>query len=195
MKDPKTFAFIKRKGVEKYEKFLFPKLETIFPRLKSKEICKIELENNFIQGWKENKNNKPNLLGNVMQRITFKDGEVFERIIQCRIDDSKHDNTSLHINVDVLTRGKTIKKEKKSHKGEVKLHYSIFDLNNLEYTWVGVFYPGRQCIQPILFPHNEKAKEYLEKQEQFLRNRNFSKEEMKNLSSELMRLYKEMNLN
>lgn len=193
MNDPKTFAFIKRKN-DGIEKFKFPKLENLFPRLNSKKINKIELENNFIEGWKENKQNESNLLGSIIQRITFEDGEVFERRIQCRLDNSKPKSNLAHINVDVLTQGKTIKKDKKNHKNEIKLHYSIFDLDNLEHTWIGIFYPGRQCIQPILFPHNEKAREYLKKQEQFLKNKNFSEKEMKELSSELMRLYNEMNI-
>ena len=82
MKDPRTFVFIKRRN-KGTEKFQFPQLDNLFSRLKSKEICKIELENKFISGWGENKPDKSNLLGSVIQKITFKDGEVFERMIQC----------------------------------------------------------------------------------------------------------------
>jgi len=195
MKDPRTFVFIKRRN-KGTEKFQFPQLDNLFSRLKSKEICKIELENKFISGWGENKPDKSNLLGSVIQKITFKDGEVFERMIQCRLDDS-HDDASIHFNFEVSTRSKTMKnkRNKISHKKEIKSDHSSFDLDSLEYTWIGIFYPGRSLVQPMAFPHNEKAEEYLKKQEQLLNNRNISEKEIEKLSSELMRLYKEMNKN
>ena len=63
----------------------------------------------------------------------------------------------------------------------------------MEHVWIGIRYSGRSCVQPILFPHNEKAIEYLKKQEEFLKNENISEEEMKNLSSGIMTLYEGMN--
>jgi len=193
MKDPRTFAFIKRKdkGMEKVQ---FPPLEEIFPRLKSEQIEKIELKNNFINGWKKNIQNISNQLGSLTQEITFEDGEIFERTIQCRLDDSKHGNTPPHINVDISTKSKIIKKDKINHQKRIRLHYSPLDLDKFEHTWIGIIYSGRQMIQPILFPHNEKAIEYWKKQEELLSKRNsISEEEMKKLSGEIMVLYREMN--
>lgn len=193
MNDSKTFAFIKRKdkGVEKFQ---FPPLEEVFPRLKNNPIKKIELKNNFTTGWKKNTQNISNQLGSLTQEIIFENGEIFERTIQCRLDDSKHDNSLPHINVDISTKSKIIKKDKINHQEEIRLHYSLLDLDKFEHTWIGIVYSGRQLIQPILFPHNEKAVEYWKKQEELLNKRNsISEEEMKKLSDEIMVLYREMN--
>ncbi|MEK6824247.1 MAG: hypothetical protein AABY02_00160 [Nanoarchaeota archaeon] len=168
MEEPKTKVFIIKKDKKTMECFIFPFLTDESPRLKNKKIVDIQTKNGFGKEWLDTPDEASTRIGNLIQSITYEDGEIIERIVQVRADGTHHAGSKFHINIDVQRREK-IKSEDINYKKEIENHFMRFDIDRMEEVWVGIGYNGETTIQIIAFVSTPEQKSYADKQKEVFR--------------------------
>jgi hypothetical protein len=167
MEEPKTKVFIFGKD-RPLECFQFPLLTDEILRLKKKMIVDVTLKSNFKKEWIEILEKKSTYTGNFTQSITFDDGEVINRIVQVRVDDTHHNKSQIHINIDVHRTG-TINKDKISYNNNINNHFTDFNMSRIEDISVGIGYNGETVFQTIAFVSNQEQASHMCKHEELLR--------------------------
>jgi hypothetical protein len=138
------------------------------PRLRNKKIINVQLKPNFKKEWIDILEKESTYTGNLTQSIIFNDGEIINRIVQVRVDDTHHDNIPIHINIDIYRTG-TIKKETIDYKNKIKNHLTDFNMNRIEEVWVGIGYSGETVFQAIAFNSNQEQANSMKKYEEVFR--------------------------
>jgi len=167
MEEPKTKVFIISKDGE-LEYFPFPLLTDETPRLKKKKIVDVKLKINFKKEWIDVLEKESTYTGNFTQSIAFDDGEVINRIVQVRVDDTHHNQSQIHINIDIYRTG-TISRDKINYNNKINNHFTDFNMSRIEDIFIGIGYNGETIFQTIAFVSNQEQASFMCKHEELFR--------------------------
>ena len=149
--------------------FQFPRLDECFKfrdtnniKISSRDIT-IEFASEYIETLQD----KITKIGKVIENVELIDGRKFKRELNVRIDDTHHNDTNTHLNIDAITSSINKHDNHKKLLGE----FHFVNISPIAYAiYITMVWPGKILHQPIvIFPskidknYHEAERVYLEK--------------------------------
>lgn len=164
----KTFVSVYFVPNKKEERFNFPSLKEAFPFINSVKIKSMKFFSEFNDELKyiPLEIGKCSVCGVVGQRIISEEGTEFIRKVNIRYDDTRHDETKTHLNLDLLTIYPNANKNKKHHLKQT--HLLNIKNKGIQTIHVLLQIPGSSVRRSVVVLPTLQDKKYHQKQNKFL---------------------------
>lgn len=163
-----SIYFFSNENKTQQEQFPFPKLGTVFPEVKDGDIQSKELSSSF-------KDEESYVLmspdccyccGLLKQTLILEGNREITREVRVRYDDTHHNGTETHLNIDLLTRDSTKNRPKKHE--NIEMHSFILG-DGIQALYISLTIPGNSIERKVIILPTQRDLSYHQKQQEFFR--------------------------